>query len=100
METADRQSFSATDLEGLSDQVFGAPLPLASLPRWVVGRVDGAQGLTLDDRGRPHTFSDRGWNVSYLGYEADTTDALPALIQLRRDDVDVKLRIDQWNLVP
>ncbi len=101
LETADRQSFSAPDLEGLSEQVFGAALPLASLPRWVVGQVwNAVEALQKDGRGRPQSFSDRGWRVAYLHYEADTADALPALIQLRRDDLDVKLRIDQWNLDP
>lgn len=101
VETADHQSFRAPDLEGLSEQVFGARLPLASLPRWVVGQVwNAVEGLQIDGQGRPQSFSDRGWRVAYLGYEADTADALPALIQLRRDELDVKLRIDQWNLEP
>ena len=101
LETADRQSFSAADLEGLSEQVFGAALPLSSLPRWVVGQVwNAVEALQIDGRGRPQSFLDRGWRVAYLHYEADTADALPTFIQLRRDDLDVKLRIDQWNLAP
>jgi len=101
LETADRKSFAAPDLEGLSEQVFGAALPLASLPRWVVGQVwNAVEALQIDRQGRPQSFSDRGWRVAYLDYEADTADALPALIQLRRDDLDLKLRIDQWNLAP
>jgi outer membrane lipoprotein LolB len=66
-----------------------------------VGQVwNAVEALQIDRQGRPQSFSDRGWRVAYLDYEADTADALPALIQLRRDDLDVKLRIDQWNLAP
>jgi len=41
-----------------------------------------------------------GWQVTYLDYESAAADALPTLIELRRDDIEVRVRIDDWNRAP
>lgn len=101
LETADRQSFAAADLDALSEQAFGARLPLVNLPRWALGQVSSSsQDLVLDTWGRPRSFRDGGWRVAYLAYETDTAEALPLLIQLQRDALDVKLKVDRWTIDP
>lgn len=101
LQTADHQTYTAPDLEGLSEQVFGARLPLASMAHWALGQVwNSVEALVLDAQGRPASFSDGGWQVAYLSYESGGSDALPTSIRLRRDELDVRLKIDQWSLEP
>jgi outer membrane lipoprotein LolB len=98
VETAEGQRHEAPDLDALSEQVFGARLPLSQLPRWVVGQVwNAVDGLELDAAGRPLRFADQGWTVAYLDYEDATPQALPTLIRLQHGDLELRLKVDQWG---
>lgn len=81
---ADRRRFEAPDWEALSAQVFGAPLPLAGLPRWLLGE-------TLPP--------DAGWHFEILDRESASPDALPILIEMKREDIELRLKIDEWSEV-
>lgn len=80
--TADRKEFAAADWGGLTEQVFGARLPIDDLPAWLAGRAPD-----------PAT----GWRVDYLDYQSDAADALPTLIEARRGDLELRLKIDAWS---
>ncbi|MDP2794212.1 MAG: outer membrane lipoprotein LolB [Sulfurisoma sp.] len=88
--TADRQVIDAADWESLAERAFGARLPLSNLPRWLAA-VPPARpaGSTL---GVP-TFEIDGWRIDIL----DVADGRPVLIELRRDDIEARLRIDSWT---
>lgn len=99
--TADRQTLSAPDLETLGEQVFGARLPLLGMPDWVLGRSGGgAVRSESDAAGRLTRLFENGWDVQYPAYESDAAGALPALVRLRRGEIEVRLKIDQWSLEP
>lgn len=83
--TADRGEVTASDWESLATRILGAPLPLNDLPKWLTGRPPEAAS---------------GWRVEYLDYESEAVDALPTLIELKHDDIEVRLKIDEWNQVP
>jgi len=101
LQTADSRRYTAASLDDLSEQVFGARLPLSSLPRWVLGQTpDAADRLALDTLGRPASFLAAGWRVAYPSYESELANALPSLIRLSRDQLDVRLKIDRWDLAP
>lgn len=93
--TADRQTAEAPDWEGLSARVFGFALPLSELPRWLLGDVGHA---LRDAAGRPQQAWANGWDIRYLDYESPAADALPALVELRRDDIELRLKVDAWLL--
>ena len=95
--TADRHEYTASDLAGLSDRVFGVALPLSALPRWVLG--DAPDDATLDIVGRPQRFVADHWHVDYLDYEGAAAYALPQLVDLKRGDIDLRLKIDEWQMV-
>lgn len=80
--TADRRSIVATDWETLAERVFGVRLPLSDMPRWVVGVS-------------PAPTSD-GWRVDYLEVEAGR----PVLMEMRRGDIEVRLKVDAWSFPP
>ena len=101
LHTSDNKRYTAASLDDLSEQVFGARLPLSSLSRWVLGEAPGdGNRLALDTRGRPASFWMAGWRVAYLSYESEMANALPSLIRLSRDELDVRLKIDRWELAP
>ncbi|MFA7281734.1 MAG: lipoprotein insertase outer membrane protein LolB [Sterolibacterium sp.] len=95
--TSEKREYNAPDWSALTHQLFGIDLPLANLPRWLVGTVPaGALGVHYDDSGRPQRQWIDGWLVAYAAYESAAADALPTLIELTREDIQVKLKIDQW----
>lgn len=101
--TAERQQYDAATLDDLSEQVFGARLPLSHLPSWALARTVGPAAvnrLVLDGFGRPESFVEAGWQVSYPSYESRSPDALPSAMRFARDPLDVRLKVDEWNLLP
>lgn len=99
LETADQKRYTAADIEGLSEQVFGTRLPVSGLGRWVLGRSAFGGATRLDMAGRLAGLSEQGWAIEYLRYESEARDALPELLQARREDVEVRLKIDNWSMV-
>ena len=93
--TADRQVVEAPDWEMLSARIFGFALPLSDLPRWLLGDVPS---VDRDSGGRPQAALAAGWDIRYLDYESPARGALPVLIELRRDDIELRLKVDAWQL--
>jgi outer membrane lipoprotein LolB len=77
---ADKRSYSAADWSALSRQVFGFPLPLNASARWLLGDATTTEG----------------WRVTIVERETATAYALPTVIELERDDIAVRLKIDEW----
>ena len=82
--TADRRQHTAPGWESLSTHVFGMSLPLDGLPRWLLGETPP---------------SSTGWRVDILDREDSVANALPILIELRREDIELRLKIDEWSEV-
>lgn len=80
---ADKRSFVADDWSALSRQVFGFPLPLKASARWLVGDITATEG----------------WRVRVVEREAEQDGALPTVIELERDDIALRLKIDEWTEV-
>jgi outer membrane lipoprotein LolB len=77
---ADKRDFAADDWSALSRQVFGFPLPLRASSRWLLGDIAATEG----------------WRVAVIERESAAPDALPTVIELERDDIAVRLKIDEW----
>lgn len=95
--TSDQKVYEANDVESLTEQVLGWRLPLAGLHDWVRGRAAaGAPAQTrLDGGQRPAELRQSGWLVEYLDFSAPG--GLPARLRLTREDVEIRLVIDQWR---
>lgn len=85
LKTSDRGEVVADDWQDLAARVLGARLPLNDLPRWLSGHRPGAES---------------GWRVEYLDYQNDDPAALPTLIELRYEDIEVRLKVDRWETAP
>jgi outer membrane lipoprotein LolB len=92
--TAERREYSAPDLEELSTRVFGFALPLSGMARWIVG---DAEATERDSAGRPQRATAERWSIEYLDWEADSPNAMPLLIEMRRDELDVRIKIIEWQ---
>lgn len=93
--TADHQEFTARDWTALTEKIFGVTLPLDDIAQWLPGNVASVE---RDALGRPVRVVENGWHIAWPAYESAAADALPAVVELRRDDIEVRLKIDQWQL--
>ena len=98
VELSDKRSYSAPTPDELADRILGRSLPLRRVPRWVLGLPGPTGSQTRDEIGRPIEIREDGWRVDYLSYESDEPQALPTLMRIGRDDVELKLRLDGWSL--
>jgi len=90
--------YQDSDVESLMMQVLGWRLQLNSLHQWVLGLpAEGAVQLERDALGRITQLAQDGWEVRYLGFAGDKADSLPKRLQLSRNDLQLPLRIDEWE---
>lgn len=92
--TADRKEHEASDAESLTESVLGWRLPLAGLPDWVQGRADPARVATVvrDVRDRLSELKQDDWRIEYQEYEG----VRPSKLRISRDDLEIRLVVDQW----
>ncbi len=97
--TSDQKVYQASDVETLTGQVLGWRLPLAGLPDWVRGRAaaDAPAQIQRDSLQRLVKLRQSGWLVEFLDYG---TNGLPDRLRLSREDVEIRLVIDQWRAEP
>lgn len=99
LETAGRGRFEASDMDSLAERVFGASLPVAGMAHWLLGRpAHGGSVLSRDASNRPAVLAERGWTIDFEQYESDRQEALPTLLRARREEVEVRLAIEDWDL--
>ena len=98
LETSSHDMQTANDWSGLAERVLGVALPLDNMSKWVVGDVAEEAVLTRDFVGRAQSANVDGWQLDYRAYESDSPNALPTVIELRRDDIWVKLKIEEWEI--
>lgn len=90
--------YQAADVESLMQDVLGWHLPLGGLHQWVLGRAaEGEAQIERDEQGRISVLRQVGWEVRYLRYADDRADSLPTRLQLRSEELQVQLLIDEWE---
>lgn len=92
--------YRAGDVESLMQQVLGWHLPLNGLHHWVLAlpAADSRAQIERDAGGRIAVLRQDGWEVRYRRYAGDGADSLPARLQLSRDNLEVQLLIDEWEI--
>jgi outer membrane lipoprotein LolB len=92
----------AADAESLLQQVAGWRLPVSGLRYWVRGLPYPGVHLdeTLDDTGRLAQLRQAGWTIRYQRFRVVDGIEWPDRLTLERDDLVLKLVIDQWRLGP
>lgn len=94
---SDRRVYEAPDVQQLTRQVLGYPLPIRGLAEWVLGREAAGGRMEKDALGRPRLIEEDGWQISYE-YDREASDALPSLLIVTRSGgPDLRLRIEEWR---
>jgi outer membrane lipoprotein LolB len=75
----------APDLEALTQMLFGAPLPLDALAEWLRGARPGPDGDV------------EGWRIAVPESVPWRQHRLPRRLEARRDDIELRIVIDEWN---
>lgn len=78
---ADQREFAAANADALAEQVFGFRLPLDQVARWLLG---GPGDMAP-------------WRAAVVERESVAPNALPGVIELEHDDIQVRLKIDEWS---
>lgn len=78
-------TISADTLPQLALRVFGTPLPLEAMAEWLRG-AQPAMGGEID-----------GWRVVITDTSPFRQHRLLRIMEARRDDVELKLLVDEWN---
>lgn len=93
------EQIRAEDAESLTEKTLGWRLPLIGLNDWALGRPTQApiSAQTWDDTGKLTTLVQQGWKIEYLAYQDHMGMSLPQKISLRRDNILLKLVVEQWT---
>lgn len=97
LKAADGRLISAPNVEDLTRQLLGAPLPLSNLLQWVTGAAN--QGVRQNDSfGRLKALAFEDWQLEY-DYATEEENALPSFIKVVRIGAfELRLRVDEWVL--
>ncbi|MBS0364959.1 MAG: outer membrane lipoprotein LolB [Proteobacteria bacterium] len=105
--TAHGEQYSSDAAHAALKARLGFDPPLASLRFWVLGVPDPAQAAeeTMDVQPRLKVLQQTGWRIEYTAYmaapgvaaAAGAASVLPSRLTLRRDNVRVKLLVDDWQ---
>lgn len=97
---ADRQEYSARDVESLTRRALGWPLPLGHLTWWVRG--EPVPGLPVgeavrDQGGRLVRLAQDGWEVVLVHPPDAAPKSPPRRLDLSREASRIRLVIDGWR---
>jgi outer membrane lipoprotein LolB len=83
---ANQPAITADSLAQLSQRVLGAPVPLEALADWLRGAHPTPSGEV------------EGWRVVISDTSAFRQRRLPRVLEARRDDLEFKLIVDDWDV--
>lgn len=101
LKTSEHKTYSAPDVENLTEQILGWRLPLLGLQFWVRG-VNSPTTISEMDKdidGRVVAIRQDGWEVEYSTYYPSklAQAARPRTLVLNRNNLKIKLVVDNWE---
>lgn len=90
----------AANAEILTQDMLGWRLPLSGLSYWVVGQPAPSLPYHADHDAQQHPtqLMQDGWRVNYSAWQTVDGQGLPRKMSLQRDDLEIRLVMDQWIL--
>ncbi|MBI2311882.1 MAG: outer membrane lipoprotein LolB [Betaproteobacteria bacterium] len=100
--TSEGRQFDAPDAEALTRGALGWNLPVRGLIHWVRAKNDPARDaiIDIDGEGRVERVRQDGWDIVYARYRVTDAGRVPGLVTLRREDLEIRLAIDEWQSGP
>lgn len=99
--TSDGERFVTDDPETDLYWQLGWTVPLDRMRHWVLGlpAPDAGAQLEVDGAGRLAGLAQGNWTVEYREYlVTDSGRVLPRKIEMRRDDIRIRLVVGEWRL--
>lgn len=95
--TADQQTYQSMSIESLTKDGLGWSLPLADLSYYVLGEVPPGASSAAERDGAGHMtrLEREGWVVRWTRREAAAPGPAILRLDLRKEDVEIRLVIDQ-----
>lgn len=90
---ADGKTHQAPDVETLTDEVLGWPLPLANLVWWIRGRAAPGEAVAQSADG---ALLQQGWTIRFAAEEGSAS-PYPKRVDLARDDITIRLVTHSWS---
>jgi outer membrane lipoprotein LolB len=96
----DRDPIDATDDSQLMQSLLGYVLPVRGLADWVTGQLPAEAAVRSEGSGDQYTlhFVDQGWTGTLQRWRSLGGGAVPGLIVVAREDLQLRLVVDYWNL--
>lgn len=95
------QRYVDNDVENLLNRLTGMSIPLENLRTWIMGLPAEGDQIQLDNHLLQQLVTETGqqrWHIRYLAYHLQSKPAMPKQLELSRDELTIKLRIDSWIL--
>lgn len=91
---------SSTDPDVLTERALGWRLPITGLPHWIVGRPQPGEPAKTErgEDGKLAALEQAGWRIEYLARHPEN--GLPERMRVRRNDLDLRLAIEEWSALP
>ena len=98
--TADDERFYSSDIDSLLYERTGVKMPVAELRYWLVGLPSpgDSEKADIDQHGRLSQLNQGHWRVRYKRYMPVNGLVLPRKIFADKQDLDVRVVIDEWKL--
>jgi len=97
----DGKVYQDRDAQRLLTRVTGWSIPVDALPLWITGQLsDNDKRLVEDEQQRPLTLTTQElppWEVEFISWQQQSGAELPRLLQLKREDLRLKLQISHWQ---
>lgn len=99
LEIPNQPARRAPDAESLTREAMGVVLPLSGLRHWILVRPDPLRPFeqTRDANGRVAQIRQDGWVIDYPQYMGET-DPRPRKINIARDNLEIRLVVDTWEM--
>ncbi|MCG9697401.1 lipoprotein insertase outer membrane protein LolB [Shewanella sp. Isolate11] len=100
--TIEDKTYRDKDAERLLKRLTGWSIPIESLPLWITGQVaDTDKVISTDEQTRPQliqsTTGQQPWQVSFKRWQQQSGAELPQLLELSRENIRLKIQINQWQ---
>lgn len=94
LDTGEGEKLRSHDIDRFIARKIGFVVPLTALRRWVVGGyLPDVPVLPLENG-----FQQLGWQITYSEYMQTSVGVLPRKIKISKDNIKLKLIVDQWDI--
>lgn len=96
----EQMRISATPERWLEENT-GWPVPIAALPVWLIGQADASIDdgrIQINEAGLIVQQNAENWRIRYDRYDTHHGLSLPGLVEVTRDDLRLRILIDDWQI--